>query len=1016
MTLRDLFAWRDADLALNTLEALGDAVIAVDPAGTVAAANGAASHLFGFEGRPLTGHPLSELVPAALAARHPGLLRDYFSQDGKPRQMAGFRPVSARRADGSSFPCEISLSVVETESGALAVAVVRDVTERTRAQEAIRAMERTVQGAFDALSDDIAVLDATGLVVLVNRAWEAKVGKPSFADRVGPGHDYLAACDPLLASALSEILAGTRQGFATDYGALDGDAARHFTVRAFAIPGDGPARAVVSHQDVTALHAASRAARWGSETLQAADTAVIEISPGGVVTYANRALQDLLHATSPVQGRPLDRFVRDPGDAVVLMLSVAGSNAAHGTVRLHRDDGAVTWVDYAASRLTGAAGDEARERVVITFTDVSARAAIEASYRRAETNLREAQRVARIGSFDWTAEGDVYWWSEEMYRVYGYEPGAVEPGYAPVLARIHPDDLETFYASNQAAMAGKAHPPTEYRIVLPDGSVRDLRLHADITFDDAGRPLRMLGTAQDVTEMRAGERAFRDTAAELTAVFDTEAVGLTVLDSSGFVVRANATAARIAGELGQVGYGPGFDFLASLPSRMREESRTVLETAAGGTPLVTFRHFPDTDGRERWFRSSMSPIAAGEQGHRRVLMVWEEETERRASEEALRRAEKFESLGVLAGGVAHDFNNLLVGVLGNAEMARARAGDDAELNGYLDDILLAGRRAADLARQMLAYAGRSHVQREAVDVNAIAAEMEHLLRARVGPLVQIQYEPGEGIPPIDADASQVRQILMNLVVNGAEAMDQGGTITIATGLASLPDDLSTGVLPAQPGLYATITVRDTGRGMEPRLVNRIFDPFFTTKFTGRGLGLATALGLVRTHGGTLDVRSAPGQGSAFRVCLPLGETQDAEAATPAGLAAPGPVEVQPGSVLVVDDDAIVRMVVKHGFLQAGWHVAEAESGEEAIALLETQPFTLAVCDLTMPGMRGTEFAALARERKNPPAVILMTGYDPEGAGMTAGMGYVVLPKPFGLAELMAAVRASLPATGESSAR
>ncbi len=251
------------------------------------------------------------------------------------------------------------------------------------------------------------------------------------------------------------------------------------------------------------------------------------------------------------------------------------------------------------------------------------------------------------------------------------------------------------------------------------------------------------------------------------------------------------------------------------------------------------------------------------------------EEEKRMVESKMIEAQKLESLGVLAGGIAHAFNNLLTGVMGNVSLARLDMPPDSPLEPYLDQIEKASIRAADLCKQMLAYSGRGHFMLQRVDLSKLADETIYLLQSSISKQAILRLNLASDVPPVLADRTQLRQILMNLVINASEAIGpNSGVINLATGLTRVDQNyLESTVAPSQlkPGDYAFLEVSDTGCGMTPETLARIFDPFFTTKFTGRGLGLAAVLGIVRGHKGALKVSSEPGKGTTFKILLPCAE-------------------------------------------------------------------------------------------------------------------------------------------------
>jgi two-component system cell cycle sensor histidine kinase/response regulator CckA len=380
------------------------------------------------------------------------------------------------------------------------------------------------------------------------------------------------------------------------------------------------------------------------------------------------------------------------------------------------------------------------------------------------------------------------------------------------------------------------------------------------------------------------------------------------------------------------------------------------------------------------------------------------EEQRLALDRKLLETQKLESIGVLAGGIAHDFNNLLVGILGNADLALLELPIDSAAHARIMQIMTAGQRAADLTQQMLAYAGKGRFVIEQVDLNALISETTRLLGASVTKHVSLYYHLAPDMLTIEGDATQLRQVVMNLIINASEAIgDQLGVIEIATGTRHISAlDLATAYRAPDlaAGRYVLLEVADNGCGMDAATVARIFDPFFTTKFTGRGLGLAAVQGIVRSHGGTLMVRSSPGHGTTFSVLLPraqqhlaeLDATPDEELAQPAS-----------GIVLVIDDDSDVRAIAEQMLQIIGFTVLLARSGQAGVELFREQAGMLAcvLLDLTMPHMDGEEvFRALQSIRSDVP-IVLMSGYSEQevserfnGAGL-AGF----LQKPFTFSSL-----------------
>jgi PAS domain S-box-containing protein len=377
----------------------------------------------------------------------------------------------------------------------------------------------------------------------------------------------------------------------------------------------------------------------------------------------------------------------------------------------------------------------------------------------------------------------------------------------------------------------------------------------------------------------------------------------------------------------------------------------------------------------------------------------------RQSEEQMRNAQKLESLGVLAGGIAHDFNNLLVGVLGNASLALSELPENSPARQFVQDVETSAQRAAELTRQMLAYSGRGKFVVEPLSLSHIVDEMTQLLRRVISKRARLSLHVRDDMPQIVADATQVRQVVMNLITNASDALlGEPGLVTVRTGTIQADARMLAGTYlneELSAGEYAYLEVTDSGVGMDAETRARIFEPFFTTKFSGRGLGLAAVLGIVRSHKGAIDVTSEPGCGTTFRVLFP------AAAAT---TEAPAIRRIAPaewrgsGLALVVDDEDAVRSVARHVFERSGFSTVEAGSGEEALAICATRHRALRVVllDLTMPGISGE--ATLCELQRQWPflPVIVSSGFMPDDNSALAHVPF--LAKPYRPSELVDIVR------------
>ncbi|HOX24283.1 MAG TPA: PAS domain S-box protein [Candidatus Krumholzibacteria bacterium] len=432
-------------------------------------------------------------------------------------------------------------------------------------------------------------------------------------------------------------------------------------------------------------------------------------------------------------------------------------------------------------------------------------------------------------------------------------------------------------------------------------------------------------------------------------------------------------------------------------NRHRDGRMIVLETSA--VPIL------DAQGRWKGYRGIDRDISRRRQ----------DEQQRLDLERRILHAQKLESLGVLAGGIAHDFNNLLVAILGNAELAMIEMAPLAPGRDAVQDVRRAAIRASELTNQLLAYSGKGRFVIEDVDVSAVVSEMVRLLEVSVSKRARLVCDLAGGLPAVEADAAQLRQVVMNLVTNASEAIEtteRDGTITLCVReLVIEPAGLpGVAIGEDQPaGRYVELAVTDTGCGMTPEVRDRLFDPFFTTKFFGRGLGLAAVQGIVRGHQGVLAITSAPDRGTGIRVLLPVAPGASSEAGDTSATAMPGWRGA--GTALVIEDDDTVREVAARILTHLGYGVLAAENGQRGIDLFRARADEIAVVllDLSMPVMDGEQTYRELRRLRSDVRVILVSGYDElEATRRFAGAGLAgFVKKPYTIEDLTAVLRRAL---------
>ena len=523
------------------------------------------------------------------------------------------------------------------------------------------------------------------------------------------------------------------------------------------------------------------------------------------------------------------------------------------------------------------------------------------------------------------------------------------------------------------------------------------------------------------TERERAEATLRESERRFRATFEQAAVGIAHLSLAGAFVRVNQRLCDI------LGYSRSELLHMRVTEFMRRED---LAGGEGCPPEEVLQHIGEwkegicrvdlelkrKDGTSVWCHLTLAPVSDGSGAPEYFTGVVEDITERKRLEEQFLQAQKMRAIGQLAGGVAHDFNNLLTTILGYCELIQRKLPSNDQLRGYVDEIAMAGQRAAALTSQLLAFGRKQILRPLLVDLNAVIEEMDRLLRRLVGDDVQLETRLDRKLGTVRADQGQMEQVLMNLVLNARDAMPQGGRVTVET----RNEMIEAGAAPDQtglaPGAYAVIAVSDTGVGMDAAVRAQLFEPFFTTKEKGKGtgLGLSTVYGIVKQSGGAITVQSEPGRGSRFVVYLPTVKAADLPAPRPSD---PRPEEGAPvgGSetILLVEDETTLRALTRRVLEERGYRVLEAPSGTDAIAMVERirEPIHLLLTDVVMPRMSGAALAEGVRDRHPATRVVFMSGYTDEAVvrQAAAGSGIRFIQKPYKPEGLLRTIRTALDA-------
>jgi PAS domain S-box-containing protein len=574
------------------------------------------------------------------------------------------------------------------------------------------------------------------------------------------------------------------------------------------------------------------------------------------------------------------------------------------------------------------------------------------------------------------------------------------------LEAVHPEDRERV---QQAALARHAEGiyDEEFRIVRPDGTMRWVRDRAFPVRDSAGLADQVVGVARDVTVHKEAEaEKLHRSETHFRLLIEHASDLITVLNLKGLIRFQSPSLERV------LGYVPakllGRSVLEFVHPEDLQQARTSFERALS-EPSATvslecrFRH---QNGRWRMLQSTGRALP-GAGSEDLMVLNSRDVTEQKQLEAQLRQSQKMEAVGQLAGGVAHDFNNLLSVIIGHSELLEMSLPRGQQLSESVTEIGRAAERAAALTRQLLAISRQQVLEFKVLDLNAIVAAAEKMLRRLIGEDVQLTTSLQPDLGPVRADPGQIDQVLLNLAVNARDAMPKGGTLNFGTRNVE-PDPIYGSAHPElHPGRYVLMAVTDTGCGMTPETQARIFEPFFTTKSVGQGtgLGLSVVHGIVEQCGGYVEVFSVPERGTTFKIYLPVSEEPASKTSERAHAKSP---QGHGETVLLVEDETPVRNVTLLLLESLGYRVLEAASAEEALCLVETGPkkFELLMTDVIMPGRSGLELADVLCSRDPGLKVLFQSGYTGE-AMLRHGIvkpEMALLKKPFALDALAKKVR------------
>lgn len=631
-----------------------------------------------------------------------------------------------------------------------------------------------------------------------------------------------------------------------------------------------------------------------------------------------------------------------------------------------------------------------------SFHNEEQRLRAEAALRASEKSMAAAQNIAHFGSWemDLSQPGGIrsgaLVWSDEMYRIAGHQPGSVKVTNELFYQMAHPDDREAIRQAVDEALRDRQQYSISHRLIRPDGEVRVVHETAQIFFDEAsGRPLKMVGTAHDITE----ERRTEETLLEQATLLDSAQDAILVRDLEDRVQFWNKGAERLYGWTAEEARGrQAAALLYRDPSELAAATRTTLAKGEWVGEL----HQMNRDGVQLIVESRWTLLRDAGGSPKSIMAINTDITRRKQLEQQFLRAQRMESIGTLAGGIAHDLNNVLSPILMSIELLRLEVRDERNL-GILSTVEGAAKRGAALVKQVLSFAQGVSGQKVEVRMGVLVHEIEKIVNDTFLKHIEVKAEVVTGLWTVTGDPTQLHQVLLNLCVNARDAMPNGGRLTLSAANQMLDEPYAAMNIDARPGPHVVLTVEDSGVGMPADVMDRIFEPFFTTKELGKGtgLGLSTTMAIVKSHGGFVRVYSEPGMGTTFRVYLP------AQCGTGAETAAETEPELPRGKgelVLLVDDESAVRDITKQTLEAFGYRVLLASDGTEATAIYAERQadIALVLTDMMMPMMDGPTTIQVLMRMNPAVKVVAASGLKVNAmvARATAAGVRHFLPKPY----------------------
>jgi PAS domain S-box-containing protein len=874
------------------------------------------------------------------------------------------------------------------------------------------------QAVLDALPANVAVLNSDGVIVAVNKSWQQFAVKNGDPDQraSGIGSNYLDVaqskslffCQEARAACqgIRDVLNGTAPAFSLEYPCHSPDQKRWFQMQVTPLLGAVPTMAVVLHIEVTERKAAELQAGENEERFRllvegVKDHAIIMLDPSGnVVTWNAGAEQVFGYKAEEIIGRNYACYfsIEDvtSGKPKRNLDQAIAQGSFHEEGWRVRKDGSRFWSNGGLTVLNSQSG-HLRGFVKIT-RDLTEQNRLEALFESVFEHAIDSFIVIDV-------KGTILLFNEAAEKLFGYSAyEAVGKNVRSLMPEPFGSNHDTYIAdyvrTDQAQIVGTGRYVEGQR---KDGSTFPAWLDVSEFFLNDER--HFIGIVRDMTEQQRTKEEMQRLAA-IVQSSDDAIVGMSL---SGKIHSWNQGAEQLFGYSAIEALGQPFSILAAdEPVGTLMDRLAQIANGEHAKPYESVR--VRKDGKKVDVAIRFSPIWGNKAAVIGVSAICRDISERKKLEEQLRQSQKMEAIGQLAGGVAHDFNNLLTIMNGYTDLVAGSLTPESPNRKMLQEVSKAGERAAALTRQLLAFGRKQVLEPRVLDLNAVVTNIERMLQRLIGEDVELSAVLAPVLRRVNVDQGQIEQIIINLAVNARDAMPTGGKLTIETKNVDLPENDAVSPPTIRPNRYVRLAVSDTGCGMTPEIQARIFEPFFTTKGPGKGtgLGLATVYGIVKQSGGHIDLASAQGQGTTFKIYFPAVDKREStvESRQDIKLKSQGSE-----TILLVEDEDAVRTVSRSALKAFGYHVLEASRPAEAIRLCEQHPgpISLVVMDLVMPEMGGRAVAERIAKLRPRTKVLFVSGYS-EDAVARHGVRQpevAFLQKPFTPSSLAGKVRQML---------